>query len=234
MDVTIIGGHGQVARHLTRTLTERGDRVRAVIRDPEQQGDVEDDGATAVLHDIEREGVEALAAKLGGTEAVVFAAGAGPGSGSERKWTVDHRGAVRSVRAAEAAGVRRFVMLSAMGTDEPPTDDEVFSVYLRAKAAADAEVRASSLDWTVLRPGGLTDDDGTGEVTLARHVPRGEVPRADVAAVLAACLHDDATAGHVLELVSGDVPVETAIADLAVAGTDPRQAPATSPGNEPT
>lgn len=215
MDVAIIGGHGQVARQLARSLVERGDTVRAVIRDPDQAADVESDGSTAVLHDIEVEGVDALASRLEGADAAVFAAGAGPGSGAERKWTVDHRGAVRTVRAAEASSVHRFVMLSAMGTDEPPTDDDVFSVYLRAKAAADAEVRASSLDWTVLRPGRLTDDPPVGTVTLARHVPRGEIPRADVAAVIAACLHADVTIGHVLELVGGDTPVDHAIEHLA-------------------
>ena len=211
MEVAIIGGHGQVARLLTRRLVDRGDAVRAVVRDGDHVGDVTEDGATAVLHDVEEQDVEHLATLLDGCDAVVFAAGAGPGSGARRKWTVDHGGAVQTLRAAAAADVPRYVMVSAMGTDDPPPDDDVFSVYLRAKSAADAEVRASDLEWTVVRPGGLTDDPAADAVTVARHVPRGQVPRDDVAAVLAACLHEPATVGHVLEVVSGDTPVEAAV-----------------------
>ena len=208
MDVAIIGGHGQVARLLTRRLVARGDEVRAVVRSDEHVADLEGDGATAVLHDVEEDDVEHLAAAIAGCDAVVFAAGAGSGSGARRKWTVDHGGAVQTLRAAASAGVQRYVMVSAMGTDDPPPDDDVFSVYLRAKSAADAEVRASDLDWTIVRPGGLTDDPADDAVSVARHVDRGQVPRDDVAAVLAACLHEPATIGHVLEVVAGDTPVD--------------------------
>lgn len=212
MDVAIIGGHGQVARLTTRRLAERGDPVRAVIRDEDQVADVEDDGARPALHDVEHDDVEGLVEAIDGCDAVVFAAGAGPGSGAERKWTVDYGGAVQTIRAASRAGVDRFVMVSAMGTDDPPPDDDVFSVYLRAKMAADAQLRASDLDWTVLRPGRLTDDPGTGRITIARHVQRGEVPREDVAATIVACLDDASTIGHVLEVVGGDTPVDDAVA----------------------
>lgn len=215
MDVAIIGGHGQVARLLTRRLAARGDDVRAVIRHPGQSGDVEADGARAVLHDLEVDDATRLAAALEGADAVVFAAGAGPGSGAERKWSVDHAGAVHTLAAARVADVPRYVVLSAMGTDDPPSDDEVFSVYLRAKAAADADVMESDRAWTVVRPGRLTDDDATGRVAAARHVERGEIPREDVAAVLAACLHDDASIGRVFEVVAGDTPVEQAVAELS-------------------
>lgn len=216
MEVAIIGGHGQIARLLTRRLVDGGDVVRAVIRSQDQVRDVEDDGATAVLHDVEADDVDDLAEGIEGCDAVVFAAGAGPGSGAERKWTVDYGGAVQTLRAAEQAGVARYVMVSAMGTDDPPPDDDVFSVYLRAKMAADAQVRASSLRWTVVRPGRLTDDPATDGVTVARHVDPGEVPRDDVAAVLAACLRNPSTMGAVLEVVGGDTPVVEAV-DAAVA-----------------
>lgn len=211
MEIAIIGGHGQVARLLTRRLVETGDVVRAVVRDEDHVGDVEQDGATAVLHDLEEDDVDHLAGAIDGCDAVVFAAGGGPGSGARRKWTVDYGGAVQTLRAAAAADVGRYVMVSAMGTDDPPPDEDVFSVYLRAKSAADAEVRASDRDWTVVRPGGLTDDPATGAVRLARHVERGKIPRDDVAAVLAACLHEPATVGHVLEVVGGDTPVTEAL-----------------------
>lgn len=214
MDVAIIGGHGQIARLLTRRLTAAGDVVRAVVRSDGHVADVEADGAGAVLHDLEADDPDHLAERLDGCDAVVFAAGAGPGSGAERKWTVDYGGAVQAIRAATRAGVDRYVMVSAMGTDDPPTDDSVFSVYLRAKMAADAQLRASGLRWTIVRPGRLTDEPATGRVLLGRHVHRGEVTRDDVAAVLAAVLHRPATAGVVVELVGGDTPVDEAVAAL--------------------
>lgn len=212
MEVAIVGGHGQVARLLTRRLVAGGDVVRAVVRSPDHVADVEDDGATGVLHDVEEDGVEHLATVIDGCDAIVFAAGAGPGSGVRRKWTVDYGGAVQALRAAERAGVGRYVMVSAMGTDDPPPDEDVFSAYLRAKTAADAQLRASALHWTVVRPGRLTDDPATGRVRVARHVARGEVPRDDVAAVVAACLRDPTTIGHVLEVVEGDDEVVAAVA----------------------
>ncbi len=147
-----------------------------------------------------------------GAEAIVFAAGAGPGSGAERKWTVDHGAARKLIDSAGRLGVRRYVMVSAMGTDDPPGDDEVFSVYLRAKAAADEDLRAAGLDHTIVRPGGLTDDEGRGTVAVGRHVDPGAIPRADVAAVLAAVLPEPRTFRRTFEVVGGDIPVEDALA----------------------
>jgi uncharacterized protein YbjT (DUF2867 family) len=219
VDIVIAGGHGTVARHLGRLLAERGDRVRGLIRKPEQRGDLEQLGVDPVLLDLEEASVDGYRDAIAGADAAVFAAGAGPGSGAARKETVDHGAAVKLAEAARAAGVGRYVMVSAMGTDDPPDGDDVFAVYLRAKARADRELMASDLDWTVVRPGRLTDDEGTGRVELARHVDRGEVPREDVAAVLVAVLDDDRTSGHVFELVGGDTPVHDAIGGL-VTGTN--------------
>jgi uncharacterized protein YbjT (DUF2867 family) len=219
MDVVIAGGHGQIALLLSGLLTQRGDRVRGLIRKPEQSADLEAAGAEPVVLDLEHAAAEDVAGVLEGADAVVFAAGAGPGSGPERKETVDYGAAIKLLEAAGAAGVERYVMVSAMGTDDPPDGDEVFAVYLRAKARADRAVMDSDLAWTVVRPGGLTDADPTGRVQLARHVPRGKVPRADVAAVLAAALADDRTAGHVFEVVGGDTPIGEALA--AIAGEAP-------------
>lgn len=212
MEIAIIGGHGQIARLLARRLVEGGDVVRSVIRSGDQVEDVESDGATAVIHDVESDDAKHLAEAIHGCDAVVFAAGAGAGSGAERKWTVDYGGAVQTLRAAEQADVARYVMISAMGTDDPPPDDEIFSVYLRAKMAADAQLRGSALRWTVIRPGRLTDDPATDAVDVARHVDRGEVSRDDVAAVVATCLRNPATMGQILEVVGGDTPVVEAVA----------------------
>lgn len=213
MLVAIVGGHGQVARHLSRLLVARGHTARAIVRNPDHVDDVASDGAEPVVCDIEDPGSD-LDAALAGADAVVFAAGAGPGSGATRKGTVDLGGALRTIGSAEATDVGRLVVISAMGTDDPPDDDEVFSVYLRAKADADRAALASSLAVTVVRPGALTDDAGTGHVTLDRHVPPGSIPRADVASVVADVLDRPGTGGHVVEVVSGPTPVVEAVAGI--------------------
>jgi uncharacterized protein YbjT (DUF2867 family) len=213
MRVVIAGGHGQIALRLTRLLAGRGDTVVGIVRNPDHVADVRAAGGDGAVLDLEHTTVEDLAAVVTGADAVVFAAGAGPGSGAPRKDTVDRAAAVLLADAAEAAGVRRYVQVSAMGLDraDDPAMGEVFAAYLRAKAAADDDLRARSLEWTVLKPGGLTDDPATGTVTLAASVPRGAVTRDDVAAVLAGLLDRPATAGKTLELVGGDVPIDRAL-----------------------
>ncbi|MFH8345917.1 SDR family oxidoreductase [Streptomyces sp. NPDC018045] len=219
MRIVIAGGHGQIALRLERLLAERGDEVAGIIRRPEQAGDLLAAGAEPVVCDLETATVGDIARHLEGADAAVFAAGAGPGSGIERKETVDRGAASLFADAAEAAGVRRFVVVSSMGADREPPEgtDEVFAAYLRAKGAADADVRArTGLDWTILRPGRLTDEPGTGRVRLAESTGRDEVSRDDVAAVLVALLDEPRTAGRTLELIGGDTPVEEAA--RAVAG----------------
>ncbi|MGW4382196.1 SDR family oxidoreductase [Kitasatospora sp. NPDC004531] len=214
MRIVIAGGHGQIALRLERLLSGRGDEVAGLIRRPEQAGDLSAAGAEPVVCDLESASVAEVARHLEGADAAVFAAGAGPGSGAARKETVDLGACVLFADAAEAAGVRRFVVVSSMGTDrEPPKGtDPVFAAYLRAKAAADAEVRSrSGLDWTILRPGGLTDQPGTGRVKLGESTGHGTVPRDDVAAVLVALLDEPATVGRTLELISGNSPVAEAV-----------------------
>jgi uncharacterized protein YbjT (DUF2867 family) len=217
MLVVIGGGHGNIALRLTRLLHAGGDQVRSLIRKPDHAGDVGDAGGEPVVCDLESASDGEVADAVRGADAVVFAAGAGPGSGPERKWTVDYGGAVKLIAAAKAAGIGRYVIISSMGADPDAPGDDTFSVYLRAKGKADADLAASGLDHTIVRPGRLTDEPGTGRVTLGPSVPRGEIPRDDVAAVLAAVLHEPATAGLTFEVVSGDTPVEEAIAAL-VAG----------------
>jgi uncharacterized protein YbjT (DUF2867 family) len=198
MDVVIAGGHGQIALRLESLLAGRGDRVRALIRNPDHEADVRAAGAEPVVCDLEKADPDAIAAAIAGADAVVFAAGAGPGSGPERKWTVDRDGAIKLLDAAVAAGVRRYVIVSSVGAESPPDGDDTFSVYLQAKAQADAAVAASDRDWTIVRPGRLTDGPATGRVRVQAEPFRGEVSRADVAAVIAEILPDPRTFGATL------------------------------------
>ncbi|HEV7563828.1 MAG TPA: SDR family oxidoreductase [Solirubrobacterales bacterium] len=213
MEVAIAGGHGRIGLLLGKLLAEAEDAPRGLIRDPAQEDDLHAAGIEPVVCDLE--GDDDVAAAIKGADAVVFAAGAGPGSGPERKWTVDYGGAVRLIEAARAEGVRRYVMVSSMGAGEPPAEgDDVFGEYLRAKAKADQELVASELDYTIVRPGSLSDDQPTGLVRIGERLDRGEVPRADVAAVLAAVLHHDNTIGKTFELVSGETPIAEAVGSL--------------------
>jgi nucleoside-diphosphate-sugar epimerase len=202
-------------------MTAGGDTVTAIVRQPQHLTDVEQDGARGVLLDLERADVDDVASAITGADAVVFAAGAGPGSGRPRKDTVDRAASVLMADAAERVGVRRFVQISAIGTDQvregavPAGTDDVFAAYLRAKTAAEDDLRRrDGLEWTVLRPGRLVDDPATGLVTLGEHVGRGEVTRDDVAAVVTALLHRPGTAGMTLELVNGSTSVEDAVRAL--------------------
>ncbi|MEV7686562.1 SDR family oxidoreductase [Streptomyces bungoensis] len=216
MRIVIAGGHGQIALRLERLLSARGDEVAGIIRDAGQGDDLRAAGAEPVLLDLESASVEGAAAYLQGADAAVFAAGAGPGSGAGRKDTVDRGAAVLFADAAVRAGVRRFVVVSSMGADPAHQGDDVFDVYLRAKGEADAYVtRQQNLDWTILRPGALTNDEGTGLVRMEARTGRGSIPRADVAAVLAELVDTPATAGLTLELISGSTPVSVAVKSVA-------------------
>lgn len=215
MRIVIAGGHGKIAQRLERLLAGRGDQVSGLVRRPAQAGALLAAGAEPVVADLESTDAVEIARHLDGADAAVFAAGAGPGSGAARKDTVDRAAAGIFADAAELAGVRRFLMVSAMRVDEepPPGTDPVFAAYLRAKGAADADLRArAGLDWTILRPGRLTDDPGTGRVRLAPSTGRAEVTRDDVAAVLVALLDEPRTAGRTWELVGGSTPIPEAVA----------------------
>jgi uncharacterized protein YbjT (DUF2867 family) len=201
---------------LERLLAARGDDAIGLIRNPEHAADLSAAGAQPAVADLERVSIASLAAQLSGADAVVFAAGAGPGSGDARKDTVDRGASELLADAASAAGVRRFVQVSSMGADREDMTgvDPTFAIYLRAKGAAEADLRKRDLDWTILRPGGLTNEPGTGSVRLAPSTGRGSVPRDDVAAVLLALLDAPTTVGMTLELISGDQAVGAAVAGL--------------------
>ncbi|HEX3362988.1 MAG TPA: SDR family oxidoreductase [Solirubrobacterales bacterium] len=208
--IAIAGGHGKIAMILGRLLAERGDTARGLIRKADQADDLRAAGIEPVVCDLE--GAGDVAAAVRGSDAVVFAAGAGPGSGDARKKTVDRDGAVKLVEAAKAEGISRYLIVSSMGADKPPADgSHGFGAYLQAKFEADEAVRASGLDYTIVRPGGLTDDPGTGLVTIAEHTDRGQIPRADVAAVLLACLDTPSTIGQSFDVISGDTPIPDAL-----------------------
>lgn len=214
MEVAIAGAHGQIALRLAQLLTANGDRVVGLIRNPAHATEVSQAGADPVVCDLERASAEEIAAAIEGAGAVVFAAGAGPGSGADRKLTMDRDGAIKLIDAATAASVRRYVMVSGAGVENPPDGDEVFAVYLRAKADADAALEASDLDWTILRPGGLTNQPGTGRVRIGSVPFSGPVSRDDVASVLAGLLADSRSAGRVLYLSSGAQPIEQALGEV--------------------
>jgi uncharacterized protein YbjT (DUF2867 family) len=214
MLVVIAGGHGQVARRLARALAARGDQVRGLIRNPDHADDVRGDGSEPVVCDLEEATADEVAQALTDADAVVFAAGAGPGSGAERKLTLDRDGAIKLLEAARSAGVERYVMVSAVGAESPPDGDDVFGVYLRAKADADRALSESDRAWTVVRPGGLTDDPGSGCAWIGTEPFRGEVSRDDVAAVLAAVLHEPRSVRRTLYVASGEDPIDEALAAL--------------------
>jgi uncharacterized protein YbjT (DUF2867 family) len=212
MNVAIAGGHGKIALHLTALLRERGDEVRSLIRTPAHERDIEAAGGKPVQCDLEHADEDAVARAIEGADAVVFAAGAGPGSGPERKWTMDYGGAAKLIAAANANGIDRYVMVSARGADPDAPGDDTFAVYLQAKGKADADLRASGLAYTIVRPGRLTDDPATGRVRAGEGFDAGAISREDVAAVLAVTLHDPALAGVTFDLIEGETPVEQAIA----------------------
>jgi uncharacterized protein YbjT (DUF2867 family) len=214
--VVIAGGHGKIALLLTRQLAMRGDRVVGLVRNPDHVADVEAQGGVAVVADLESATAAELAEPLRPADAVVFAAGAGPGSGAARKDTVDRAAAVLLADAARLAGVRRYLLVSSPGVDSPPSrGDEVWAAYLRAKKAAEVAITETDLDWTILRPGSLTDDPPTDRILLAPPpIDLGPVTRADTAATLVALLDDPGTVGQVLELREGDVAVAEAVKAL--------------------
>ncbi|HEY0261174.1 MAG TPA: NAD(P)H-binding protein [Lacisediminihabitans sp.] len=215
MRIVIAGGHGKIALLLSRLLTHAGHEPIGLIRDPAQADEVLAAGATPVVLDLEQTDVGELRTVLERVDAVVFAAGAGPGGGNARKLSLDRDGAILLADAAVAAGVRRMVVVSSVGADEgDPTSDDTFQVYLRAKGEADAAVRERDLDWTIVRPVALTDDPPTGHVTVGDRVVRGSIPRADVAAVIAGLLDGDGAIRRQFELTGGDTPIEAALGSL--------------------
>jgi uncharacterized protein YbjT (DUF2867 family) len=214
VEIVIAGGHGQIALRLARLLSERGDAVRSVIRNPDHAADVEAAGAEPSVFDLEEGSGADLASVVSGADAVVFAAGAGPGSGVARKRTVDLGAAVKLIEAAQAAKVRRYVMVSSIGADDPAGGSEAMRPYLEAKAEADAALVASGLDFTIVRPGVLTNDPGTSRVSAGPGLARAEITRDDVAAVIVGVVDEPRTIGKTFVVVAGETPIPSALAEL--------------------
>src|SRR5215210_191533 len=212
MDVVVAGGHGKVGLRLLRLLAEGGHRGRGLIRNPDHEADLREVGAEPVLCDIEA--LDDISECCEGADAVVFAAGAGPGSGPERKRTVDYEGAVKLIEAAKKKRIDRYAIVSAISVDRPEEWSEQMRPYYEAKRDADQAVLESGLSYSIVRPGGLTDESGTGLVKVGTHLERGDVPREDVAATVLAALETPSTIGKAFELVSGDTPIEEAIRGL--------------------
>lgn len=210
MKIAILGGHGNIAMHLHPILKKAGHEVHGLIRNPDHGNELRQAGATPVLCDVEKE--DDISEMVGEADAVIFAAGAGPGSGIERKWSVDYEGAIKLLDAARKNGIKRYIMISAMKVEEP-RGNEVFQEYQKAKSKADAALRDSGLDYTILRPGRLTDEEGNGLIALAPELPVGEIPRKDVARVIAALLESDPLVAlhKQLDLTRGSHSVEKAI-----------------------
>jgi nucleoside-diphosphate-sugar epimerase len=214
MRTVVAGAHGQIGLRLVRLLAARGDEVLGLIRNPDHAGDVSAAGGTPVICDLETASADEVAQAVGAVDVAVFAAGAGSGSGAGRKLTMDRDGAIKLLEATTEAAAR-YLVVSSVGAESPPSGDSVFEVYLRAKAEADAAVTASDRAWVIVRPGPLTNDPGTGHVRLETEPFRDDVTRDDVAAVLAALIIDPRLDGTVLYLGGGDVPIEQALSALA-------------------
>jgi len=211
MKITIAGANGQIATLLHPMLIEAGHNVRGIIRKEEQAKSLKELGVEPVVADMET--ADDLSEALGDADTVLFAAGAGPGSGAERKWTVDRDAAIKLMEACKTNNISRYVMISAMGLENPRGSD-VFQIYQKAKLQADNALKESGLNSTIVKPGRLTDDSPKGLVNAGKNLDSGEIPRADVAAVLAAVLEDDSTAGLEFDLVSGHQPIDDALEKL--------------------
>jgi len=213
--VVFAGGHGQIALLAQRRLAAEGHQPVGLIRNSDHAEELRAIGAEPIVFDLENQTAAELAEIVAGADALVFAAGAGPGSGSARKMSVDRDGAILLADAAELAGIRRYVVISAMAADDYIVgSEEVFQIYLRAKAEADEIIRSRDLDWTIVRPGGLTDDPATGNVLVGARTGRGQIPRDEVAAVVTRLVVDGTGVRSQFELISGDTPVAEALRAL--------------------
>jgi uncharacterized protein YbjT (DUF2867 family) len=213
--IVIVGGHGKVALRLARMLAGRGDQVTSIIRNPDHAAEVSEHGATPVVADVETLTAEELSRHFDGHDAVIWSAGAGGGNPG-RTYAVDRDAAIRSMEAAASAGIRRYVMVSYLGSraDHGVDPSNSFYAYAEAKSAADDHLRGTSLDWTILGPGGLTLDAATGRIAVGYELQGGKVSRDDVAAVAAAALVTDATIRTTIPFVNGATPIAEALANL--------------------
>ncbi|GAB92848.1 SDR family oxidoreductase [Gordonia rhizosphera] len=211
--VAIVGGHGKIALRLAKILSDRGDAVTSIIRDPAQSDDVRATGAQPLVADVEHLDEAGLAKAIAGADVLVWSAGAGGGDPA-RTYAVDRDAAIRSMAAADAAGVRRYIMVSYFGAGpgHGVPEGNSFYPYAEAKAAADTRLRQTSLDWTIVGPSKLTDEPGSGTIAVGgARTPGSEVSRDNVAAVVAAVLAEPSTIHRTIEFDDGGTPIAEAI-----------------------
>ncbi len=211
MRVLVAGANGQVGQHIVRLLAERDHQVQAMIRDQDQAQRLRELGGEPVVADLEGD----VSHTVQGSDAVIFSAGGGPGSSAEKKETVDYGGASKLIQAAIEHGVNRYLMVSTVGAQDPENANEKMQPYLRAKARADEELKHSGLDYTIVRPGPLTDEQGTGRIDASTELGRRkEIPREDVARTIVVALEQRNTVGKTFEVFAGETPVEEALESL--------------------
>ncbi|QLK27897.1 SDR family oxidoreductase [Natrinema zhouii] len=206
--VLIAGAHGQVGQHVTELLGASDRTARAMVRDESQTDEMAELGGEPVVADLTDDVDHAVE----GCDAIVFAAG----SGGEDVYGVDRDGAINLIDAASEAGVNRFVMLSSMGADDPESGPEALRDYLIAKAEADEYLRNSGVDYTIVRPGELTNEPGTGEIRAGEglELGDGDIPREDVARTLVTAIDVESVSGETFEILSGDESIEEALESI--------------------
>lgn len=213
--IFIIGGAGKIARRLAQRLAERGHEARSMFRHDAQESELRALGAQPVRGDLLELDVDGLAALMAGSEAVVFAAGAGGKGGMEMTNAIDGRGLELAVAAAQRADIGRFVLVSAFPeAGRAKVMSERFENYMQVKKLADVHLAESDLDWVILRPGTLLDTPGTTKVRAGLAIPYGEVARDDVAAVLLEIIERPAISRTIIELTQGETPVAVAMQRL--------------------
>ncbi|WP_181347605.1 SDR family oxidoreductase [Thalassobacillus sp. CUG 92003] len=210
MEVLVAGANGKTGRLIVQNLEAAGHTAHAMVRKEEQKSEMEMMGANPILADLEGDVGQAVKGK----DAIIFAAGSGSSTGSDKTKSVDRDGAINLMQATENFGIKKFVMLSAMAADNPERGPEELKFYLQMKGEADEYLRGTELDYTIVRPGALTDEEPTDNIQVGKEVERGSVPRADVAKTMIQCLEEQSVFHKTFEMVSGDTPIEEALRSL--------------------
>lgn len=214
MNVLVVGAHGNTGKQIVNLLLENDHDVRAMIRDPKQAEEIKKMGAVPVVADLEHD----INFAVEGCDAVIFAAGSGPDTGEDKTMSIDRDGAIKLIKACEENAVNRFVMLSSLGADSPEQGPSKLQTYLKAKADADEKLKKSSLNYTIIRPGTLTDNDTTGKIVADKKLEKkeGDISRGDVASTIVASLLNENTYRKTFEVLSGDQPISVALTTLDI------------------
>lgn len=214
MNVLVVGANGNTGKQIVNLLLENDHEVRAMVRAPEQAEEFSKMGAKPVIADLEQD----VNFAVEGCDAVIFAAGSGPDTGEEKTLSVDRDGAIKLIKACEQNAVNRFVMLSSIGADNPEEGPSKLQTYLKAKADADEKLKKSNLNYTIIRPGRLSDNEMTGKISADKKLDKkeGEISRADVASTIVASLLNENTYRKTFEILSGEQSIGVALATLDI------------------